>query len=137
MDLNELELEESSGTRATEAHTVVGLVELLQDMNLQNSLTVATAWCDQNGAESIEDVVEHDMIEDFVGALELKPIPTKKLINRRASMALELPVSTTNPSVCERKPQPISISFSCRPSPNNQSDTWPCSHAVGAPTLDG
>jgi len=107
MDLAEVQLEESSDAKAAGVHNAVaGLFDLLQSVKLASSLTAALAWCDENGAESIEDVVEHGMIEDFVDALELKLIQKKKLLNRLQSLS-KLPDRTKMGEVGVEPIEPI------------------------------
>jgi hypothetical protein len=43
-------------------------------------LRLAVQWCDDNGAEHLSDITQTDSVDDFVRALKLKPIPSKKLM---------------------------------------------------------
>jgi len=53
---------------------------------------VATSWCRENGAESVDDIVcDDEIVEQFLEAMKLKNIPKTKLRNKlkaRMSMAL-------------------------------------------------
>ena len=56
----------------------------------------AIAWCDEQGATSVSDIVEYNMVDDFVSQLGLKPIPGKKL--RTMLQALTTASSSSSPS---------------------------------------
>ena len=43
------------------------------------AITLAVRWCAQHGAMSVDDVVETEMVEEFVAAIGLKAVPAKKL----------------------------------------------------------
>jgi hypothetical protein len=73
--------------RMTKAASL-GLLTLLEDVGAasEENLMNGVRWCDEQGATSIDDFMEDaDMVEDFLKALSLKPIPAKKL---RAKLTL-------------------------------------------------
>jgi len=53
------------------------LAQFLDGARLSKYLKTALKWCDEQGAASIEDVVENT--EDFEEALNLKPLEKKRL----------------------------------------------------------
>jgi len=59
----------------------LGLLPHLTELKLNTPETVAaaTSWCEAKGAHSVDDIVSSGMLDDFVKALKLKPIPAKKL----------------------------------------------------------
>jgi len=50
-------------------------VDAASDGELQRTL----AFCDEQGATSINEIVQFDMLDDLIASLHLKPIPSKKL----------------------------------------------------------
>jgi len=58
------------------------LDRLLEGLNLGESVARARAWCDENGVESIADLLEAEMEEDLAAGLELKPAKAKILVKR-------------------------------------------------------
>ena len=68
----------------------LGLLGLMRDANVAGDAAVlrrAVLWCDANGAESLGDIMGSGLVDDFVAALQLKPIPLQKL--RAALQALQ------------------------------------------------
>jgi membrane protein involved in colicin uptake len=67
--------------RRQQQATALGLLQPLTAVNAADdaTLTKAVAFCDKEGATSVSDIVEFDMLEDFLRSLGLKQIPTKKL----------------------------------------------------------
>jgi hypothetical protein len=61
--------------------TALGLLQVLTTADIADDATFkkAIAWCDEQGATSVSDIVEYNMVDDFVSQLGLKPIPGKKL----------------------------------------------------------
>ena len=61
--------------------TALGLLEALTDVNVADDamLKKAIAWCDEQGVTSVSDMVEYDMVDDFVFQLRLKTLPSRKL----------------------------------------------------------
>ena len=61
--------------------TALGLLEALTVVNVADDamLKKAIAWCDEQGVTSVSDMVEYDMVDDFVGHLGLKTLPSRKL----------------------------------------------------------
>lgn len=64
------------------------LKKFLEGARLTKYLTPAMEWCDEQGAASIEDVVEN--IPDFADALAFKPLERKRLEKAAASLAATL-----------------------------------------------
>ena len=50
-----------------------------QPLSLSGALPAAAAWFEKEGATSISDVVEFNLINEFVAALELKRVAALKL----------------------------------------------------------
>ncbi|KOO31756.1 trafficking protein particle complex 8 [Chrysochromulina tobinii] len=59
------------------------------------TLKTAVVWCDEQGVTSVSDMVEFDMVDDFVRHLGLKPIPGKRLCSMlhapTAALASQIP----------------------------------------------
>ena len=43
------------------------------------SVTAVLAYCDEQGASGVGDLVAYEMVDGLVAVLSLKPIPAKKL----------------------------------------------------------
>ena len=39
----------------------------------------AVAWCEENGAHNVEEIVRYGMMDAFIAVLPLKTIPRKRL----------------------------------------------------------
>ena len=85
--------------------TALGLLEALTGVNVADDamLKKAIAWCDEQGVTSVSDMVEYDMVDDFVGHLGLKTLPSRKLrsmlqapTSRLASDRLASPSSSSS-----------------------------------------
>ena len=89
--------------RATE----LGFLQMLTSLNVAEDATLKTAvvWCDEKGATSVSDIVECDMVDDFVRHLGLKPIP-----DRRLRTMLQAP--TTPPPLAPPSSDPLASSNS-------------------------
>eukprot|EP00900_Chrysochromulina_parva_P006822 jgi/Chrpa1/16140/Chrysochromulina_OHIO_Genome00021933-RA len=97
--------EKATGAAAAEAAeelrrraTALGFLQMLTSLNVaeDSTLKMAVVWCDEKGATSVSDIVECDMVDDFVRHLGLKPIPDKRLRNMlQASTAAS---SSSSPS---------------------------------------
>lgn len=61
------------------------LEKFLEGARLSKYLKPAMKWCDEQGAASIEDVVEN--IPDFMDSLDLKPLERKRLEKAAATVA--------------------------------------------------
>ena len=61
--------------------TALGLLEALTDVNVADDamLKKAIEWCDDQGVMSVSDMVEYDMVDEFVFQLRLKMLPSRKL----------------------------------------------------------
>jgi len=64
----------------TETGKVLGLSNALGDVGLAQYAVAANAWCKENGAELLEEVVE--FFDDFVSALDLPAADREKLLCR-------------------------------------------------------
>ena len=73
--------------RPEKTDEVAGLAELLGGCGLQDKLAAATAWCVEQGADSVDAVREAEMQTEFVTALALKPIPHRQLLARLGAPA--------------------------------------------------
>jgi hypothetical protein len=85
--------------------TALGLLQALTDVNVADDamLKKAIACCDEQGVTSVSDMVEYDMVDDFVGHLGLKTLPGRKLrsmlqtpTSRLASHRLSSPSSSSS-----------------------------------------
>jgi hypothetical protein len=78
--------------------TALGFLQMLTSLNVAEDATLKTAvvWCDEKGATSVSDIVECDLVDDFVRHLGLKPIPDRKL--RTMLQALTTASSNSSPS---------------------------------------
>uniref|UniRef100_A0A7S4HSV7 SAM domain-containing protein n=1 Tax=Prymnesium polylepis TaxID=72548 RepID=A0A7S4HSV7_9EUKA len=56
-----------------------GMSTLLATLGIEEALPAAAAWFAKEGATSLNDIVELDLIDDFVAALDLKRVPALKL----------------------------------------------------------
>lgn len=61
------------------------LEKFLEGARLSKYLQPALDWCDEQGAATIEDIVEHT--DDFADALSLKPLERKRLAKAAESVA--------------------------------------------------
>jgi len=71
---------------ASTLSTIKGLETLLSLLNLQQKLPAATKWCRDQGAESVEDLMEEDYADQLTKALQLPPIKSTKLIKAIKSL---------------------------------------------------
>ena len=76
--------------------TALGFLQMLTSVNVAEDATLkkAIVWCDEKGATSVSDIVEYELVDDFVRHLCLKPIPDKKL----RSMLQALPTASSSSS---------------------------------------
>ena len=70
-----------SGGGGGGAWQCAGLQELLDGCDLGGSYATALAWCKEQGASSVDDIVESEAVfaEQFVAALQLPPIKASRL----------------------------------------------------------
>ena len=61
--------------------TALGFLQMLTSLNVAEDATLKTAvvWCDEQGVTSVSDIVEFDMVDDFVSHLGLKTLPGRRL----------------------------------------------------------
>uniref|UniRef100_A0A7S3AVW6 TIR domain-containing protein n=1 Tax=Haptolina ericina TaxID=156174 RepID=A0A7S3AVW6_9EUKA len=59
----------------------LGVFSVLQSVKLDSDENIAAAvkFCDEKGAESVDDIVQNGFVDDFVSALRLKSIPARNL----------------------------------------------------------
>ena len=85
---NKAAAEMAAGAAAAEAPeelrrraTELGFLQMLASLNVAEDATLKTAvvWCDEQGVTSVSDMVEFDMVDDFVSHLGLKTVPGKRL----------------------------------------------------------
>ena len=72
------------GASVASAFQCAGLQELLDGCGLGGSYAAALAWCEEQGYESLAEVVETGEQDVFVAALQLKPGKAKLLRGRIA-----------------------------------------------------
>jgi hypothetical protein len=77
---------DSSGEAVMEESMEKELADFLESARLSKYLQDALKWCDEQGAASIEDIVENP--EEFVDAMGLKPLE-KKRFDRACALASE------------------------------------------------
>ena len=61
--------------------TALGLLQVLTPANIADDATLkkSIAFCDEQGVTSVSDMVEYDMVDDFVRHLGLKHVPGQRL----------------------------------------------------------
>jgi hypothetical protein len=57
-----------------------GLGELFKSLNLHDKLETAIKWCQEEGAESVEDLKDDKYAEELAEALQLPRIKANKLV---------------------------------------------------------
>jgi hypothetical protein len=88
--------------------TALGLLQALTDVNVADDamLKKAITWCDEQGVTSVSDMVEYNLVDDFVRNLGLKTVPGLKL----RSM-LQTPTSGLAAQLSDRLASPSSPSL--------------------------
>ena len=63
--------------------TALGLLPVLTTANIADDamLKKSMAFCDEHGVTSVSDMVEYNLVQDFVHHLGLKTVPGKKLLS--------------------------------------------------------
>jgi predicted TIM-barrel fold metal-dependent hydrolase len=63
--------------------TALGLLQVLTTADIADDATLkkSMAFCDEHGVTSVSDMVECDLVDDFVRHLGLKTVPGKKLLS--------------------------------------------------------
>ena len=80
------------------------LLALLRSLGLEDEAAVlraAEAWCKANEPHSIEEIVEYGLVDDFVDALDLPPIPAGRLRNALSPSAEPQPSAAAASSSLE------------------------------------
>ena len=54
----------------------------MEGLGLSDKIGAAEAWLDEQGCDSLAELKEAEMEEDFAKALELKPVKKKLLLSR-------------------------------------------------------
>ena len=67
-------------TSGSSLSTIEGLETLLSSLKLEEKLPAATKWCQDEGAESVEDLMEEDYADQLAKALQLPQIKSTRLI---------------------------------------------------------
>jgi len=103
---NKAAAEKAAGAAAAEAPeelrrraTELGFLQMLTSLNVAEDATLKTAvvWCDEQGVTSVSDMVEFDMVDDFVRHLGLKPIPGKRLCSMLHAPTAALDSQSSDP----------------------------------------
>ena len=103
---NKAAAEKAAGAAAAEAPeelrrraTELGFLQMLTSLNVAQDATLKTAvmWCDEQGVTSVSDMVEFDMVDDFVRHLGLKPIPGKRLCSMLHAPTAALDSQSSDP----------------------------------------
>ena len=63
-----------------EGSTIRRLGELFESLNLNGKLETAIKWCQEEGAESVEDLKDDKYAEELAEALQLQRIKANKLV---------------------------------------------------------
>jgi len=87
----------------------LGLLKALTDVNVADDakLKKAIAWCDERGVTSVSEMVEYEMVDDFVDHLGLKLIPGKRLRSMLQAPTSRPAAQTSNrPSSSSSRPLP-------------------------------
>lgn len=77
---------------AAQPAAVDGLVELLAECRLSEQAPAAATWCQEQGTDSIEELVELGFGEEFVDALAMKPVQRARLKKRLGQLKHRGPV---------------------------------------------
>jgi len=89
--------------------SVTGLSELLESVKLNDKLTEADKWCQDQGLNDVAELVgEEEFVQEFVEVLKLKPFPKKRLLNvlRAPTTAVGVSVETSTPPAPQPTPTP-------------------------------
>ena len=87
----------------------LGFLKALTDVNIADDakLKMAIAWCDERGVTSVSEMVEYEMVDDFVDHLGLKMLPGKRLRSMLQAPTSRLAAQTSNrPSSNSSRPLP-------------------------------
>jgi hypothetical protein len=99
--------------------TALGLLPVLTTANIADDamLKKSIAFCDEQGITSVSDMVEYNLVQDFVRHLGLKNVPGKKLLSMlqtpTSGLAAQLSDHLASPS-SSRKPSPESVAQQAR-----------------------
>jgi len=74
-------------TLLSAATSVEGLSTLLKDTRLEDRMDAASAWCDEQGFDAVDEILATSMEEAFVAALSLKP--GKQMVLLKALQSLK------------------------------------------------
>jgi len=122
--------------------TALGLLQALTDVNVADDamLKKAITWCDEQGVTSVSDMVEYDMVDDFVGHLGLKTLPGRKLrsmlqtpTSRLASDRLASPSSSSSRPSPEKAAVAPSLLPGEQPGQRNEGTPWDIRSLFGLP----
>ena len=70
----------AAGVEAAAGQEIRGLEALLKSINLHDQLRAATAWCVEQGADTVADLADEEVYaEQLATALKLPPIKATKL----------------------------------------------------------
>jgi len=75
---------QESSRNSLHATGINGLSELLDGLKLSESIATASAWCKEQGVDSVAELKEAEMEGQLVEALNLKPAKAKLLLKRIA-----------------------------------------------------
>ena len=70
----------TASASAPAADDVEGLSALLKETRLTDKMKAATAWCNEQGFDAVDEILKTNMDEEFVTALKLKPGKCKLLL---------------------------------------------------------
>ena len=70
----------TASASAPAADDVEGLSALLKETRLADKMKAATAWCNEQGFDAVDEILKTNMDEEFVTALKLKPGKRKLLL---------------------------------------------------------
>jgi len=95
--------------------TALDLLQVLTTVDIADDATLkkSIAFCDEHGVTSVSDMVECDLVDDFVRHLGLKTVPGKKLLSMlqtpTSGLAAQLSDHLASPSSSSNKPSPESV----------------------------
>ncbi|KOO30789.1 hypothetical protein Ctob_015928, partial [Chrysochromulina tobinii] len=95
--------------------TALGLLQVLTTADIADDATLkkSMAFCDEQGVTNVSDMVEYNLVDDFVRHLGLKTVPGLKLRGMlqtpTSGLAAQLSDPLASPSSSSNKPSPESV----------------------------
>ena len=117
--------------------TALGLLQVLTTANIADDATLkkSIAFCDEKGVTSVSDLVEYNLVDDFIRHLGLKHVPGMKLRGM-----LQTPTSGLAGQLSDRLPPSPEMepSFSLwgQPGQRNEGTPWDFRSLFGLPAAE-